>query len=141
MKKFSEHLEEGTKPADSNAMHDSDGNMMDLADDSVVERLNAFLGTLANMEYMIPEHMVNVLRRKLEGLGISFGDVEFVGEEGEVSVPLTQFGGRFGKDLDTPYDEVINDDGISHKVEGGRELQFKFMRLENGTHRVFPKIV
>jgi hypothetical protein len=41
------------------------------------------------------------------------------GESGSYDLPLTSFGGRFGKGLDTPYDEFEADDGISHQVEGG----------------------
>ena len=39
------------------------------------------------------------------------------GQSGSFELPLTRFGGRFGKDTDTPTDEVINDDGISHMIE------------------------
>ena len=46
-------------------------------------------------------------------------NTEMTEQSGSFDLPLTRFGGRFGKDTDTPYDEVINDDGISHMVEGG----------------------
>jgi phage antirepressor YoqD-like protein len=55
-------------------------------------------------------------------------------------MPLSQYGGRFGKDLDTPHNEFLNDDGISHKVEGGRKITFKYNKEENGRFKVFASI-
>ena len=37
--------------------------------------------------------------------------------KGSFSLPLSLFGGRFGKDENTPFNEFLNDDGISNKVE------------------------
>jgi hypothetical protein len=52
-------------------------------------------------------------------------------------MPLTQFGGRFGKDGNG---DDINDDGISHKVEGGLSLEIEHVEV-NGTHFLKTKIV
>ena len=35
----------------------------------------------------------------------------------------------------------INDDGISHKKEGGLKLQVKYETLQNGTSKVYAKLV
>ena len=64
---------------------DEDGNLMDLSDDSVIEKLNAFVGSIGIKEYINPEAAVNELRQKLMRVGINFGDVQFTGEEGEIS--------------------------------------------------------
>lgn len=57
-----------------------------------------------------------------------------------MSLPLTQWGGRFGKDLDTPYDEVINDDGISDRLPGGLSLDIKTEAVANGSWKIYAKI-
>ena len=71
---------------------DEDMNLMDLSDDSVIEKLNAFVGSIGEREYLVPEKAVNG-RNKLMRVGINFGDVQFTGEEGEISLPLVKHGG------------------------------------------------
>ena len=57
------------------------------------------------------------------------------------STGLTQHGGRFGKDENTPYDEFLNDDGISNQVEGGLSLKIEYeMMPRNQSCRVFASI-
>ena len=43
-------------------------------------------------------------------------------------------GGKFGKELDTPMDEFMNE------PESGRSINFVFERLATGTHKVFAQI-
>ena len=47
------------------------------SDDSVIERLNAFVGSINDREYLVPEKAVNELRQKLMRIGLHFEDVEF----------------------------------------------------------------
>ena len=48
-------------------------------------------------------------------------------QSGEFDLPLTLFGGRFGKTgNEVPPDEITNDDGISHMVEGGLSLKLRY---------------
>ena len=67
---------------------DEDMNLMDINDDSVVEKLNAFVGSIGMREYLNPEAAVNELRQKLMRVGLHFGDVQFTGENGEMSIPI-----------------------------------------------------
>ena len=138
---FKQYITElrGPKPANSNAQHDSDHDMIDVSDDSVVRKLNSFLGCIAEMEHMLPEQTIGVVRRRLANIGLQFEDVKISDDEsGKVSVPLTQFGGRFGKDTDG---SDINDDGISHKKEGGLKMEVSYETLKNGTSKVYAKLV
>ena len=64
-----------------------------------------------------------------------FGDVEFTEESGEISVPLVQYGGKFGKSTDTPHDE------FDDEKESGRSLNFVYERTSGGTHRILAKIM
>ena len=111
---------------------DEDGNLMDLSDDSVVEKLNAFVGSIGMKEYLVPEKAVDELRQKLMRVGIHFGDVQFTGESGDMSVPITK--PIFGKDLDTPADEIVNEE------ETGRSINFVYEKLPTGTHKVMAQI-
>ena len=56
-------------------------------------------------------------------------------------MPLSQWGGRFGKDLDTNYDEFVNDDGITNRIAGGLSLKIESETVQNGSCKVYAKIV
>jgi len=114
---------------------DENGGLFDLNDDAVVEKLNQFVSSIGIREYIIPENAVSILRRKLGLFGISFGDVNMVEDSGEIEIPLVQYGGKFGKDLDTPYDEFINED------ETGRSINFVYERTSAGSFAVLARIV
>ena len=93
-------------------------NMAVYSDPSVVKKLNAWVGTIAG-SYALPEDAIHNMRTNLSKIGLSFDEVSMMeGESGSVELPLTSFGGRFGKGLTTPHDEFEIDDGISHQVEG-----------------------
>ena len=51
---------------------------------------------------------------------------------------MKQFGGRFGKDTDGTD---VNDDGISHKKEGGLKIKLDHELLQNGSSKVYAKLV
>ena len=113
-----------------------DGNIgaHNIHDPKVMEKVNAFVGSIADQEYINPKAAMEQLSNKLATLGLSFK----VPSEGNATVEVAQFGGRFGKDVDGAD---INDDGISHKKEGGLKIEFKSEKLENGSHKVFAKLV
>ena len=74
-------------------------------------------------------------------VGITFPKVEIYEGEGDISVPLEQYGGRLGNDGSGTEDgNWINDDGVSHRVDGGLSINFRYMELDNGTCKVFAKI-
>ena len=131
MKNFSKFIKEGRGLSDRMDF----GN--DVANPKNIERINAFLGAMGQMTYLVPEHAINKVKESLEQLGLSFGDVDLVEGGSKVSMPLTQFGGRIGKDENG---DDINDDGISHKVEGGLSLEIEHVEV-NGTHFLKTKIV
>ena len=56
------------------------------------------------------------------------------GQSGSFELPLTRFGGRFGKDTDTPTDEIINDDGTSIVESLWKDADFPLNGLNEGTH-------
>ena len=142
MKSFSKFLSEsGVGTSDQNMASDMGINPSEIQNPKVLRTLNAYVGAIANMEYLLPEHALNRLRNSLSRVGFSFGEVPDMTESsGSFDLPLTRFGGRFGKDTDTPHDEVINDDGISHMVEGGLALKIQYEMVGNSSCRIFAKI-
>ena len=108
-----------------------------ISNPNVVRRLNAYVGAIANMEYMLPEHALNKLKEKLGRVGLSF-DCQLEGDKGSKTIEVKQFGGRFGKDTDG---SDINDDGISHKKEGGLKIEVSHELLQTGTSKVYAKLV
>lgn len=119
----------------TNNIIDDDGHLKDLSDDSVIEKLNAFVGSIGMREYLVPEKAIDELRQKLMRIGLHFEDVQFTGSEGEVSLPLIMNGGAFGKSADTPIDE------FDDEKESGRSINFVFEKLPSGTHKVMAQIV
>jgi len=72
------------------------------------------------------------------GCMIARNNWEEEGEKGNITVEVKQFGGRFGKDTDG---SDINDDGISHKKEGGLKMEVSYETLKTGTSKVYAKLV
>ena len=141
MRSFKNFIKENIGTSDQNMAADQGINPSEIQNPKVLKTLNAYVGAIANMEYMLPEHALNKLKEKLGRLGFSFGAIpEMTEKSGSFDLPLTKFGGRFGKDLDTPTDEFLNDDGISHMVEGGLALKIQYEMLSNSSCRIFAEI-
>ena len=111
----------------------------DLANPTVLQRVNAFVGSIADREYLIPEAAIEQLRNFLMRVGVQFPKVDLP-KGGSISLPISQWGGRFGKDLNTPYDEFVNDDGITDRLPGGLSLEIKTESVVNGSWKVYAKI-
>ena len=143
MKSFKAHLRE--KHAAAVSPHgiamDQDINPAAMGNPEVVKRLNAFVGLIGNQEFILPEHGLNTLRNRLASIGLGVEAApDMTGPSGSFELQMNSFGGRFGKDTDTPHDEVINDDGISHMVEGGLALKIQYEMMRNNSCRIFAKI-
>ena len=141
MRTFKNFIKENVGTSAQNMAVDNGINPSEIQNPRVLKALNAYVGAIANMEYMLPEHALNKLKEKLGRLGFAFGAIpEMTEKSGSFDLPLTKFGGRFGKDLDTPTDEFLNDDGISHMVEGGLALKIQYEMLSNSSCRIFAEI-
>lgn len=135
MKKFKDYITERSLDT-QNAVDDASFNN-DLSNPDTIVKINSYLAQLGKMEHLVPENALNKLKEKLGRLSISFEDVELTGKSDTYDLPLTHFGGRFGKDEEGD----INDDGISHKVEGGLKLQLKHEVTSGNTHFLMAQIV
>ena len=147
MKTFKQHVKEGYKlgkygagnvgTPEVNSVEDGSIGVHNIHDPKVLERVNGFVGSIANQEYLNPKAALEQLASKLKTLGLEMSIPEMSGN-GSVNIEVNQFGGRFGKDIDG---SDIKDDGISHKKEGGLKLNVKYETLENGSSKVFAKLV
>ena len=147
MKTLKQHIAEGYKQGkygagnvgtpEVNSVEDGSIGVHNIHDPKILERVNAFVGSIAEQEYLNPKAAVEQLASKLRTLGLDMNIPEMSGN-GSVNLEVTQFGGRFGKDIDG---SDIKDDGISHKKEGGLKLNVKYETLENGSSKVFAKLV
>jgi len=148
MKTFKQMLKEGHKQdkygagqigtATSNSPEDSNIGAHNVENADILKRVNAFVGSIAEQEYLNPKAAVEALAMKLKTIGLEISPVEMTGDNGKVTAEVKQFGGRFGKDLDGAD---LNDDGISHRKEGGLKLEVSYETLKNGTSKVFAKLV
>ena len=144
MKTFKQHVNEhsyngGQVGADSsNSIEDGSIGAHNIQDAAVLQKVNAFVGSIAEREYLQPQFAVDELREKLQRIGLTCSACVLEGPSGKETVELKQFGGRFGKDTDG---SDINDDGISHKKEGGLKMELSYETLKNGASRVYAKLV
>ena len=143
MKTFKQHVKEGMSPlgvgvSTSNAVEYSALGAHNIYNPDVLKRVNAFVGAISEREFIKPQHAIDELREKLNRIGLNVSAVDMNGDNGKVTAEVKQFGGRFGKDTDG---SDINDDGISHKKEGGLKLEVSYETLKNGTSKVYAKLV
>ena len=147
MKTFKQHVKEhkgSEKTAaavgsqTTNSVEDSSIGAHNIQDEAVLQKVNAFVGSIAEREYLQPQFAIDELKEKLTRIGLTCGDCVLEGPSGKTTVELKQFGGRFGKDTDG---SDINDDGISHKKEGGLKIEISHELLQTGTSKVYAKLV
>ena len=146
MKTFKQHVKEahgymgdaqGVGVAVQNSAEDGSMGAHNIHDPEVLKQVNSFVGSIGMREYLSPQKAVDELKEKLSRVGLSF-DCKIEGDKGSKTIEVKQFGGRFGKDTDG---SDLNDDGISHKKEGGLKIEVSYETLKNGTSKVFAKLV
>ena len=142
MKRFKKVITEGHGAVSGGPSADASSNlnMQDYANPAVLRALNSFVGIVTN-NYVLPENAIGVLRNYLSKVQLTFGEVPVMeGESGSVELPLSIGAGRFGKGLDTPYDEFEEDDGISHIKEGGLTLVLNYKMNEDNSYRLTASV-
>ena len=103
MKTFKQHVREGSdKTAASvgstttDSVEDGSIGVHNIHDADVLKRVNAFVGSIAEREYLKPQQAIDELREKLQRIGLTVSPVDLEGDNGNVTAEVTQFGGRFG---------------------------------------------
>ena len=141
MKKFSTFMAEAGQPEIPNeptyGRNPSNGYLTD----DVIRKLNSVVGRIFAEDQFDPESRLTLCRSALSKIGLTFDEYPSMTEEsGSFNLPLTLFGGRFGKDIDTPHNEFLEDDGVSHKVEGGLSLNISYEMTETNQCRLRARI-
>jgi len=105
---------------------------------AILQRVNAFVGSIADREYLKPEAALAQLEARLGSIGVQLKDsITIDNKNGNFESALVFNGGRFGKDTDG---SDINDDGISHKLGKELKLKGKYETLENGAVKVYAEL-
>tara|TARA_Y100001937_G_scaffold112277_1_gene159726 strand:- start:17 stop:454 length:438 start_codon:yes stop_codon:yes gene_type:complete len=145
MKTFKQHINiketlDGGHVGTPDAASFEDGSIgpHNVQDPEVLKRINAFLGGTAMKEYMTAQHAVEEIRNNLMKIGLFVPNQQADGDKGNFTTEVKFGGGRFGKDVDG---SDINDDGISHRKEGGLKLQVEYETLKTGMSKVYAKLV
>ena len=143
MKTFREHIKEDKTASavnvqTSNAVEDGSLGTANLKDQRVLERVNAFVGSVGNMEYIKPQFAVDKLRENLMRIGLDISPMTLEGTSGTITGEVKQFGGTYGKTTDTKPEDVVVDNGPG--IEN-LKLEVKYETLSNGSSKVYAKLV
>ena len=141
MKKFKEILAETSRGG--GGMQPQYGRYAVGYSPAVISKINSIIGRYCIEDLVDPYSAIYRIRGSLNNLGLTFDDIDddaMIEDRGSMSYPLTAFGGRFGKDTDTPFDEFLNDDGISDKIEGGLSLNIGYEMTEANCYKITAKI-
>jgi len=144
MKSFKQHNEAYTDQFTHSSVEDDNAGLFNVQDPASLQKLNGFVGALADKEYLQPLAAVEQLAMRLGTVGLNFALPKIEGNNGKTVVEVSQFGGRYGKTPDstpTGSTDVVNDDGISHKKDGGLKLEFKWEKQSNNTYKVFANLI
>ena len=126
---------------------EDEGQLFNVEDPDSLQKLNGFVGALADKEYLQPGAAIEQLAMRLGTVGLNFTLPKIEGDKGNTVVEVSQYGGRYGK---TPENsngpmsagtEIEVGDGISHKKEGGLKLEFNWEKQANNTYKVFANLV
>ena len=108
------------------------------SDSGVLDKLNTWIGDIADREHISVQAAMEQLYRKVEQIGIEFDPTldEEVGDSGSKDLPITQYGGRIGKD---ESGDDIEDDFISAKGPD-LKLHVEWERLPTKMFKVVAEI-
>ena len=147
MKSFKQINEAGyTDRFAHTSAEDDNKHLINVQDEKVVQRLNGYVGAIADREYLQPEAAIKQLNNKLGIVGLNFAEPKVDSDKGKATVEVTQFGGRYGKTSDNSNGpmsqgkEIEDGDGISHKKDGGLKIEFNWEKQENNQFKVFASL-
>ena len=147
MKSFKQFDEAYTDRFAHTSAEDDNKHLSNVFDEKVVQRLNGYVGSIADREYLQPEAAIKQLNNKLEIVGLRFAEPKVDSDKGNATVELTQFGGRYGKTPDNSNGpmsqgkEIEDGDGVSHKKDGGLKIEFNWEKQNNNQFAVSAKLI
>ena len=146
MKSFKQFDEAYTDRFAHTSAEDDNKHLSNVFDEKVVQRLNGYVGAIADREYLQPEAAIKQLNNKLGIVGLNFAEPKVDSDKGKATVEVTQFGGRYGKTSDNSNGpmsqgkEIEDGDGISHKKDGGLKIEFNWEKQQNNQFKVFASL-
>ena len=147
MKSFKQYNEAYTDAGTLKQTEDETHAAFNVQDPVALQKLNGYVGSLADKEYLQPNAAVEQLAMRLGTVGLNFKLPNINTDKGNTTVEVNQFGGRYGKTPENSNgpmsvgDEVEDGDGVSHKKEGGLKLEFNWEKQSNNTYKVFANLV
>ena len=144
MKSFKQYDEAYTDRFAHSSAEDDNAGLFNVQDPASLQKLNGFVGALADKEYLQPLAAVEQLAMRLGTVGLNFTLPNIEGDKGNAVVEVNQYGGRYGKTPDNTNagdGDIEDGDGISHKKEGGLKLEFNWEKQANNTYKVFANLV
>ena len=144
MKSFKQHNEAYTDRFAHSSAEDDNLGLFNVEDPDSLQKLNGFVGALADKEYIQPLAAVEQLAMRLGTVGLNFTLPKIDSDKGNTTVEVNQFGGRYGKTPENATSgdsDIENGDGISHRKEGGLKLEFNWEKQANNTYKVFANLV
>lgn len=144
MKSFKQYDEAYTDKFAHSSVEDDNAGLFNVQDPASLQKLNGFVGALADKEYLQPLAAVEQLAMRLGTVGLNFTLPNIEGDKGNAVVEVNQYGGRYGKTPDNTNagdGDIEDGDGISHKKEGGLKLEFNWEKQANNTYKVFANLV
>ena len=144
MKSFKQYDEAYTDEFAHSSAEDDNAGLFNVQDPASLQKLNGFVGALADKEYLQPLAAVEQLAMRLGTVGLNFTLPNIDGDKGNAVVEVNQYGGRYGKTSDNTNagdGDIEDGDGISHKKEGGLKLEFNWEKQANNTYKVFANLV
>ena len=147
MKSFKQYNEAYTDAGTLKQTEDETHAAFNVQDPVALQKLNGYVGSLADKEYLQPNAAVEQLAMRLGTVGLNFKLPNINTDKGNTTVEVNQFGGRYGKTPENSNgpmsvgDEIEDGDGVSHKKEGGLKLEFNWEKQSNNTYKVFANLV
>ena len=145
MKSFKQFNEAGYTDRYAHRSVENDNvGIFDVANPESLQKVNAYVGAIADKEYLQPDAAMHQLAMRLETIGLRYTVPKIDGNNGKSVVEVSQFGGRYGKTSDNTTSgegDIENNDGISHRKEGGLKLEFNWENQPNNTYKVFANLV
>ena len=144
MKSFKQYNEAYTDAGTLKQTEDGTHAAFNVQDPVALQKLNGYVGALADKEYLQPNAAVEQLAMRLGTVGLNFKLPNINTDKGNTTVEVNQFGGRYGKTPENATsgdNDIENGDGISHRKEGGLKLEFNWEKQANNTYKVFANLV
>ena len=120
MKSFKQYDESHSIGLDS--AEDDNAGLFNVQDPASLQKLNGFVGALADKEYLQPNAAVEQLAMRLGTVGLNFTLPKIDGDNGNTTVEVNQFGGRYGKTTDNATSQYGTSSSHVGDIEDGWNL-------------------